>query len=202
MEDPIQRLVRALKTLPGVGEKNAIRIAHHVMTGTREAGLELSGALADLVERARPCETCGVPSLGARCATCTDPRRDAGIVCVVEKFPDMLAIERSGEYRGLYHVLGGVLSPLDGVGPAELRLAALKARVKAGGVREVLIATNPTTEGEATAAYIADMLSASGVPLTRIASGIPMGGDIEYADRHTVARALRGRHAIKEREEQ
>jgi recombination protein RecR len=197
MDDPIQRLVRALKKLPGVGEKNAVRIVHHVMTGPREHGLDLSDALRDLVERARPCETCGVPSLSARCETCSDPRRDAGIVCVVEKFPDMLAIERSGEFRGLYHVLGGVLSPLDGVGPADLRLAALKGRVEAGGVREILVATNPTTEGEATAAFIADMLSTTGVQVTRIASGIPMGGDIEYADRHTVARALRGRRALE-----
>lgn len=196
MEDPLQRLVNALKKLPGIGEKGAIRIAHHVLSSPKADGMELSGALADLIGRSSPCADCGIPAIGGRCGTCSDPRRDASTICVVEKFPDMLAIERSGEYRGLYHLLGGALSPLDGIGPEKLRLAELKSRVGAGGVREVLLATNPTTEGEATASFIADMLSESGVKLTRIASGIPMGGDIEYADRQTVARALKGRQPV------
>jgi recombination protein RecR len=196
MEDPVQRLVLALKRLPGVGEKNAVRIAFYLMQEAPAKGRELAEAVTGLVERSRPCALCGAPALEERCALCADPRRDASLLCVVEKFPDMLAIEKTGEFRGLYHVLGGALAPLDGVGPERLRLGALGERVAAGGVREVILATNPSTEGEATAAYVADMLATAGVAVTRIASGIPMGGELEYADRLTVSRALAGRREM------
>jgi recombination protein RecR len=196
MEDPVQRLVAVLKRLPGVGEKGAIRIAHHLMTNPAPGGVELAAAITDLTERARPCTVCFAPALSERCSLCSDPRRDPATVCVVEKIPDLLAIEKTVEYRGLYHVLGGVLSPLDGVEPEDLRLADLVRRVRAGGISEVIIATNPSTEGETTAALIADMLSGAGVKLTRIASGIPMGGELEYADRLTVSRAISGRRDL------
>ena len=196
MDDPVQRLVNALRKLPGVGEKNAIRIAFHLMNSDPQKGRELAGAITDLVEKARPCAVCGAPALDERCAICADPRRDAALICVVERFPDMLAIERTAEYRGLYHILGGALAPLDGVGPDQLRLGGLKSRVAAGGVREVIIATNPSTEGESTAACVADLLAGAGVALTRIATGIPSGGELEYADKLTVSRALSGRREM------
>jgi recombination protein RecR len=196
MEDPVLRLVDAFRKLPGVGEKSAIRIAFHLMKDTPQKGRELADAIVDLVEKSRPCGVCGAPSLDERCPLCADPRRDQSTVCVVEKFPDMLAIEKTGEFRGLYHILGGALSPLDGVGPDQIRLAELKGRVAAGGIREVIVATNTGTEGEATAACIADALKGAAVTLTRIASGIPMGGEIEYADKLTVSRALAGRREM------
>jgi recombination protein RecR len=196
LEDPVQRLVNALKRLPGVGEKNAVRIAFHLMKNPSPAGRELAEAVTDLTDRSRPCELCFAPSLAERCRLCSDPARDATLLCVVEKVPDMLAIERTGEFKGLYHVLGGALSPLDGVGPDDLRLKELNDRVRSGGIREVIVATNPSSEGETTASYIADMLRDSGVAISRIASGIPMGGEIEYVDRLTISRALSGRRGL------
>jgi len=194
--DPFQRLVTALKRLPGVGEKNAIRLAHHLMKEPPGTARELADAIVCLTELSRPCSLCFAPSLSEKCRLCSDPRRDAATVCVVENVPDILAIERSGNYQGLYHVLGGVLSPLDGIGPEKLRIAELRDRVERGGISEVILAVNPSTEGETTNAYISDLLRDLDAKITRIALGIPVGGELEYSDKMTVAHAMSGRRKI------
>jgi recombination protein RecR len=190
---PIDRVVAALKRLPGIGEKSATRLAFHLLSAPEGQVQELAEAVLRLKKEIVLCEECFDLTDRSPCALCRDPERDAGLVCVVEEPADLAAVERTASYRGRYHVLGGALAPIDGVGPDELRIAELEARVRRGGVREVILATNPNAEGEATAHYLADRLRPAGVRVTRIAYGMPMGGDLEYADQVTVERSLRNR---------
>lgn len=183
--------------MPGIGKKTATRLTYFLLKQPAGARERLAEAIRALGARLVPCSVCGNWGETDPCAICGDPRRDAGTVCVVEEASDVWAIERSGEYRGLYHVLGGHLSPLDGVGPAELRIAALTARVaNGGGIREVILATNASMEGEVTATYLRDVLAPYGVKVSRIALGLPVGGDLEYADGLTIARALAARREM------
>ncbi|MCK6575391.1 recombination mediator RecR [Myxococcota bacterium] len=193
--DPIRRLVLAFSRLPGIGEKTATRLTFFVLNGPPEVARELSAALADVRERVRFCSVCCNLTEADPCRFCADPRRDDRLVCVVESVPSLLAIERTGEFRGRYHVLHGVISPLDGVGPEQLRLKELVARV-ALGVDEVIVATNPSVEGEATALYIQRLMRPLGVRMTRIASGVSVGSDLEYADQATLGRALSARREM------
>ncbi len=189
----VDRLVASLKRLPGIGEKSASRLAFFLLGAPDSLVAELADSLARLKRETVLCELCY--NLGDRtpCPICVDDRRDDSILCVVEEPGDLAAIEQSGSFRGRYHVLGGTLSPLDGMGPAELRISELEHRLRAGPVREVILATNPNAEGDATAYFIADRLSATGVSISRIAYGMPLGGDLEYADRVTVARSVENR---------
>ncbi len=196
----LDQLVRLLARLPGVGEKTATRFALHLVTEPPLAR-DLGAALVELPERIRPCERCGNlaevdAEARALCPVCRDVRRDATLLCVVAKVQDLLAIERSGVMRGRYFVLGRLLSPLDGIGPEELPLGKLVARIQGDGVTEVIIATPPSVDGEATALYVAREVAGLGVRATRIASGIPHGGDLEFADQITLGRALEGRRRI------
>jgi recombination protein RecR len=193
--DPIARLTVLLAKLPGVGEKTAQRLAFHILEAAPEYARDLSQALIALREEVRLCSTCCNLTAHDPCAVCRDPQRDGRVICVVESVPDLLAVERTREFRGRYHVLHGALSPLDGVGPDQLKLRELVARL-GQGVEEVIVATNPTVEGEATALYITRLVKPLGVRVTRIAQGLPMGGDLEYADQVTLARALQGRREI------
>jgi len=193
--DPIARLTALLAKLPGVGEKTAQRLAFHVLKAAPEYARELAQALLALREEIRLCSSCCNLTAQDPCAICRDPQRDARMICVVESVPDLLAIERTREFRGRYHVLHGALSPLDGIGPDQLKLKELVARLH-HGVEEVIVATDPTVEGEATALYITRLVKPLGVRVTRIAQGVPMGGDLEYADQVTLARALQGRREI------
>jgi len=193
--DPIARLTVLLAKLPGVGEKTAQRLAFHILEAAPEYARDLSQALLALREEVRLCSTCCNLTAHDPCAVCRDPQRDGRMICVVESVPDLLAVERTREFRGRYHVLHGALSPLDGVGPDQLKLRELVARL-GQGVEEVIVATNPTVEGEATALYITRLVKPLGVRVTRIAQGLPMGGDLEYADQVTLARALQGRREI------
>lgn len=194
---PIQRLVAALRRLPGIGEKSATRLAFHLLSAPEPQVQELADAIVRLKKEIVLCAECFDLTDASPCAVCRDPRRDAGLVCVVEEPADRAAIEASGRYAGRYHVLGGSLSPIDGIGPEELRVAELEARVRAGGVHEVILATNPTAEGDATAHYLAGRLRGSGVRVTRIASGMPLGGDLEYADPVTVGRSIDYRRELE-----
>jgi recombination protein RecR len=194
--DPIAELVRLLSRLPGIGERTATRLAHHVLAGDPAHAAALGEALAHIHERVRRCDECGNFCAGERCRICTDARRDDRILCVVARVPDLDAIEKSGSYRGRYHVLHGLLAPLDGVGPDELPLGALVERVRARGTQEVVAATPLSVEGEATALYLAQVLRPLGVRVSRIASGIPHGGELEYADQITVGRAFEGRREL------
>jgi recombination protein RecR len=187
---PIQRLVAALRRLPGIGEKSATRLAFHLLSAPEVQVHELADAILRLRKEIVLCAECFDLTDASPCAICRDPRRDPGLVCVVEEPADLAAIEASGRFKGRYHVLGGALSPIDGIGPEELRVAELEARVRGGGVQEVILATNPTTEGDATAHFLAGQLRGTGVRITRIASGMPLGGDLEYADHVTVGRSL------------
>lgn len=196
----IDELVAEFAKLPGIGRKTAQRLTFFLLKQPRETSARLARAVAALGERVRACSRCGNLTEADPCAICTDPRRDAGVVCVVEEASDVLAIERAGEYRGLYHVLGGRLSPLDGVGPDALNVPALLARLGAGGaVREVIVATNPSVEGEATAHYLERLLRPAGVSVTRLARGLPVGGELEYADSVTIAQALTARREMGDR---
>jgi len=195
----IEELVAEFAKLPGIGRKTAQRLTYFLLKQPREEVGRLSQAVAALTERVHACSRCGDLTEADPCAICTDPRRDAGLVCVVEEASDVAAIERSGEYRGLYHVLGGRLSPLDGVGPDALNLPALLARLADGAaVREVIVATNPSVEGEATAHYVERALrqAAPGVAVSRLARGLPVGGELEYADGETIAQAFTARRAF------
>ncbi len=193
--DPIKRLVHAFTRLPGIGEKSATRLAFHVLDADDLVARELAEALLEIKQRIRLCSVCCNLTEADPCRFCADPRRDAAIICVVESVPGLMAIERTGEYRGRYHVLHGVLAPLDGIGPDELHLRELIARLR-GEVEEVIVATNPSVEGEATALYIHRLAAPLGVRVTRIASGVPIGSDLEYADQVTLSRALEGRRQI------
>jgi recombination protein RecR len=194
---PIDRVIAALKRLPGIGEKSATRLAFHLLSAAEAQVQELAEAIVRLKKEIVLCEECFDLTDASPCTVCRDARRDAGLICVVEEPADLAAIEQTGSFRGRYHVLGGALAPIDGVGPEDLRIADLEARVRRGGVGEVILATNPNAEGEATAHYVADRLRAAGVRVTRIAYGMPMGGDLEYADRVTVERSLQNRSEIE-----
>ncbi|MEP7347796.1 MAG: recombination mediator RecR [Gemmatimonadaceae bacterium] len=188
----IDDLAGELAKLPGIGKKTALRLTYHLLRQSKDRSRKLAQALEVLAERVHPCPTCHNPTENAECAICRDPRRDPSVICAVEQASDIGAIERSGEFRGVYHVLEGRLSPLDGVSPDDLTIGHLvqRATAEGGGVREVIIATNPSVEGEATAMYVQHMLSSHGVRVTRIARGLPVGGDLEYADGVTIAQAL------------
>ena len=195
---PVQRLVTELGRLPGIGQRTAQRLAFHLLRATPEEANALADAIREVKEKIRPCEVCFNLADEARCRICQDERRDGGIICVVEEPGDVIPIERTHEFRGRYHVLGGALSPIDGVDPEDLKVAELYRRVEGGEVREVVIATNPTTTGEATAHHIAAALRerTPDVAVTRLASGLPVGGDLEYADEVTLGRAFAGRREI------
>jgi recombination protein RecR len=192
----IDELTGELARLPGIGRKTALRLTFHLLKAPPEEAQRLSRAILAVRERVRACERCGNLTEHSPCAICTSPRREVSLVCVVEEASDVMAIERTGEFRGLYHVLGGRLSPLDGIGPSELTVAPLLARIGEGAVREVVLATNPSVEGEATAMYLHALLAPLGVRVTRIARGLPVGGDLEYADGVTIAEALNGRREL------
>ncbi len=183
---PIERLVAALKRLPGIGEKSATRLAFYLLGAQDAQVYELAQAIERLKQEIVLCEVCFDLTDRSPCEICRDPKRDASILCVVEEPADLAAIDKSGRYRGRYHVLGGTLSPIDGIGPSELRIAELEKRVGDGGIEEVILATNPNAEGDATAHYLSDRLQATGIKLTRIAYGMPLGGDLEYADPVTI----------------
>ncbi len=187
------RLVESLKRLPGIGEKSATRLTFFLLSAPDQFASELAEALVRLKRETVLCEGCYDLSDRSPCTICANDQRDESLVCVVEEPADLQSLERSGRFNGRYHVLGGALAPLDGLGPGHLRIAELEARVRGGGVREIILATNPNTEGDATASYIADRLRSSGVPITRIACGMPLGGDLEYADHITVGRSLENR---------
>ncbi len=193
---PIARLVEELSKLPGVGIKTAQRLAFHLLKVPLEDARSLAEAIVEAREKVTFCSRCFNFAQGELCEYCQDGRRDPTCICVVERPQDIVAVERTGEYRGLYHVLGGALSPIDGIGPEELKIRELLARVRAEEVREVIVATNPRVEGEATAIYISDLLKPLGVRVTRLASGLPVGGDLEYADEVTLGRAFKGRHDL------
>jgi recombination protein RecR len=204
---PVQRLVTELSKLPGVGSRTAQRLAFYILRSSGEDATALAEAIVDVKQKIRLCEVCFNLTDEARCRICEDPRRDHGLICVVEEPSDVIPMERTHEYHGVYHVLGGALSPIDGVDPEDLKIAELFARVASGGVtgdgvgvavREVVLATNPTTTGEATALHVAEELRgrAPEVTVTRLASGLPVGSDLEYADEVTLGKAFAGRRAV------
>ncbi len=201
MSDPIQRLVRELARLPGVGERTATRLAFHLVRRPESQVRELAAALLDVVEKIHLCSVCANLTERDPCSMCTDARRDPAMLCVVATPAELLAIDRAGHYTGRYHVLHGLLSPLDGVGPEDLRIVELMRRLEPSGedtarVQEVIVATSASVEGEATALYLARLIKPLGVAVTRIASGIPVGGELEYSDQATIARALAGRSPL------
>jgi len=191
----VENLVAQLTRLPGIGSRTAQRLAFHILQRPKDEALALAAALEEVKERVRFCRECGNLTEDEVCSICTDARRDHTLICVVEQPVDVVSVERTAEYRGLYHVLGGALSPLDGVDPGDLRIDELVRRVEANGVQEVVLATNPNMTGEATAAFLADRLRGR-VRVTRLASGLPVGGDLEYADEVTLGRALAGRREM------
>jgi recombination protein RecR len=193
---PIASLTRELGRLPGIGPKTAERLTHHLLAAPAGEVLALADALRAVKEQIRPCRRCCNPTAGELCELCSDPRRDARLICVVEQPRDLSALERSGSYRGLYHVLHGRLAPLDGVGPEHLTIDRLLQRVRAGGVQEVIMATNPTTEGDGTALYLSSLLTPLGVPVTRLARGLPSGSVLEFANSQMLADAIEGRRAL------
>jgi recombination protein RecR len=191
----VENLVTQLTRLPGIGRRSAQRLTFHLLSARPEEALELARAIEAVKARVRFCGECGNLTEEELCGVCADERRDRTVICVVEQPVDVVSVERTGEFRGLYHVLGGALSPLDGVEPSDLRIDGLLSRVERNGVAEVVLATNPTMTGEATAAYVADRLRGK-VRVTRLASGLPVGGDLEYADEVTLGRALSGRREM------
>jgi len=190
--DPIRRLVQELSRLPGIGEKTATRLAFHLVRGNRQQVLDLAQALVDVTDKIRLCSVCMNMTEQDPCALCSDSRREADTICVVATPSDVIAIDRGGHFRGRYHVLHGLLSPLEGIGPDDIRVAELVRRLD-GTVREVIIATSPSVDGEATAMYVARVIKPLGVKVSRIATGLPVGGELEYSDQATIARALAGR---------
>jgi recombination protein RecR len=199
LPDPIQNLILALERLPGIGPKTASRLAFYLLRAPEEVSGQLAEALTDLKTRIAFCQDCfNITTAGReRCEICASSQRDGTIICVVEEPLDVLALERIGAYKGKYHILQGVLSPIDGIGPDDLKIRALLERLQRGGVQEVILATNPSMEGEATAQYLHPRLQALGVRVTRLARGLPVGGDLEYADQNTLLRALSGRQAME-----
>jgi len=194
--EPVARLIEALQRLPGIGPKTAQRLTFFLLKRPVDEVRELSASLVAVKERIVSCRTCFNVTDEDPCRICADPRRDDRVLCVVEEPNDLLAMERTGEYRGRYHVLLGALSPLDGIGPDDIKVRELLARLEAGGIAEVILATNPNVEGEATALYLAKLLRPLGIRVTRIARGLPVGGDLEYADQVTLSKALEGRREI------
>ncbi len=192
----MERLVDALKRLPGIGEKSALRLAFFILRMDASYAASLAEALLGVKEQSRLCSNCFGLTEEDPCPICRDPRRRAAEICVVEEPADLMAFERAREYRGHYHVLGGTIAPLEGVGPDQLRCAELLQRARRGGVEEIILATNPTAEGEATALYLAQQLKPTGVRVTRIARGLPMGGDVEYTDILTLTKSLEGRQEM------
>lgn len=193
---PLNNLYEQLRRLPGIGTKTALRLAYHIVDMPAEQVKQLAGALTDCIDKIRFCPDCYNLTDGDLCEICSDPGRDRSTICVVEQPQDVAAMERSRSYRGLYHVLHGVLSPLDGIGPNALRITELLRRLRAGNVREIIIATNSSVEGEATATYLAQVLKPLGVTVSRIAHGLPMGGDLQYADEMTLSKALENRQVM------
>jgi recombination protein RecR len=194
--EPVARLIEEFAKLPGIGPKTAQRLTFYLLRSSKEEADSLAEAILWMKEKVGFCSTCFNISETAVCPVCADETRDGSVICVVEEPLDVLALERTREYRGRYHVLHGAISPIDGIGPEKLRIAELVNRVKAGGVGEVIIATNPNTEGDVTAAYLSRLLVPTGVRITRLARGLPAGGDLEYADELTLARALEGRRPV------
>lgn len=192
----LEELITELARLPGIGRKTAQRLTFHLLQQPSEQAVRLSSALIAVTERVRPCAECGNLTEDQPCGICTDSRRDSGMLCVVEDASAVAVVDRSTDFRGRYHVLGGRLSPLDGVGPESLRLDSLVRRVREDGVREVILATNPSMEGEVTATYVQQLLAGLGVRVTRLARGLPMGGDLEYVDGVTLAHALVARQDV------
>ena len=195
-EGPIQDLIDELSRLPGIGPKSAQRLAFYIVKAPAEDARRLSEALVAAKDKVRFCTECFAVSEGDRCRVCRDPGRDPTVICVVEESKDQAAIEKAGVIKGRYHVLGGAISPLEGIGPDDLRVQELLDRVQRDGVQEVILATNPNLEGNATAMYVAALLRPSGVRVTRLASGLPVGGDLEYADEVTLGQALEGRREM------
>ena len=189
----LEQLIDEFARLPGIGRKTAYRLAYHVMQAPADQARALAQAIVAVKEKIVFCSRCFNVTDDDPCPICRSVERDTSMICVVEEPHDVIAFERAGSFRGVYHVLGGVFSPLDGVGPEDLKISELVARIKSDGIKEVIIATNPTSEGETTAHYLAKVLKPLGVSVTRIARGLPMGGDVEYADANTVIRALEGR---------
>jgi len=195
-EGAIQDLIDELGRLPGIGPKSAQRIAFHILSADPADVTRLAQALQRVKEQVRFCSVCFNVAEQEQCRICRDPRRTDEIICVVEEPKDVIAIERTGEFRGRYHVLGGAINPLEGIGPDNLRIRELMERLQAGTVKELILATDPNTEGEATATYLALMVKPMGLTVTRLASGLPVGGDLEYADEITLGRAFEGRRAV------
>jgi recombination protein RecR len=193
---PVQDLIDELGRLPGVGPKSAQRIAFHLLMVSKDDALRLARSIAEVKERVSFCEVCFNVCEGERCGICLDPRRDATVVCVVEEPRDLVAVEKTGEFRGRYHVLQGAISPIEGIGPEQLRIRELLGRIEREGIEEIILCTNPNLEGEATALYLGKLLKPLGLRVTRIASGLPVGGDLEYADELTLGRALEGRREV------
>jgi recombination protein RecR len=195
-EGPIQQLIDELSRLPGVGPKSAQRLAFYIVKAPADEAKRLAEALLDAKEKIFFCRECGNVAEGELCRICRDPARDATVICVVEEPKDAATVEKAGVIKGRYHVLGGAISPLDGIGPDDLRVQQLLDRVERNGVKEVILATNPNLEGNATAMYVAALLKPLGVSVTRLASGLPVGGDLEYADEVTLSQALEGRREM------
>ena len=192
-DGPLQRLIDELARLPGIGKKSAQRMAFHLLTIEEADALRLAQSITDLREQLGICRRCFNVTSSEECTICRDPRRDSSTICVVERAQDIAVIERTQEFRGRYHVLGGSISPIGGVGPGQLRISELGERIPVEGITELIIATNPTVEGDVTAMYLARELKATGVRVTRLAMGLPVGGDLDYADELTLGRALTGR---------
>lgn len=199
LPEPIQNLIDAFSRLPGIGPKTASRLTFYLLRAPDELSLDLASALEHLKSSTTYCNTCFNITVAGRteCEICADPERSAGLICVVEEPLDVLALERTAAYQGRYHVLHGALSPIEGIGPEDLRVRELIERVKAGNVQEIILATNPSMEGDYTAAYLRQQLAPLGVRLTRLARGLPVGGDLEYADQNTLLRALSGRQEMQ-----
>jgi recombination protein RecR len=195
-EGVVQELIDELSRLPGVGPKSAQRIAFHLLQTEDDQAKKLAEVLLEVKERVRFCDTCGNVAEDAECNICKDPRRQRNAICVVEESKDVQAIERTREFRGLYHVLGGAISPIEGIGPDNLRIKELMMRLSNPDIQEVIIATDPNLEGEATATYLSRMLVPLGITISRLASGLPVGGDLEYADEVTLGRAFEGRRTV------
>jgi recombination protein RecR len=195
-EGPVQRLIDELSRLPGIGGKSAQRLAFHLLTVEEADARRLAGAIVDMRDQVGTCSRCFNVASGDLCAICRDTRRDDSVVCVVERPQDIVVVERTQEFRGRYHVLGGSLSPINGIGPGQLRIEELRHRLQPEGIEELIVATNPTVEGDATAMYIAREFKPLGMRVTRLASGLPVGGDLDYADELTLGRALTGRSEL------